>query len=182
MRAAWPTSQRPLLLLVPRHPQRFAEVRERLLGQGLSVSARSGWASSGPGAQDVLADVWLGDSLGEMAAYYTCARVALLGGSFEALGGQNLIEAAACACPLVMGPHTFNFEEAAEWSLQAGAARRSGSVREALQWALALDEPQRQLMSDAAERFSARHAGAAARMAQAVTQLLQGCSSSGDSA
>lgn len=182
VQAAVPIAQRPLLLLVPRHPQRFGEVRERLLAQGFTVSARSLWPSSGPGVQDLQADVWLGDSLGEMAAYYACARVALLGGSFEALGGQNLIEAAACACPLVMGPHTFNFEEAAKGSLEAGAAWRSGSVHEALQWALALDEPQRQRMSTAAERFSAGHAGAAARMAQAIVQRLQGCSSRGESA
>jgi 3-deoxy-D-manno-octulosonic-acid transferase len=68
------------------------------------------------------ADVWIGDSLGEMALYYGLADVALLGGSFAPLGGQNLIEAAACGCPVVMGPHTFNFAEAAQFAQEAGAA------------------------------------------------------------
>ena len=57
-----------------------------------------------------------------MPLYYAMADVALLGGSFAPLGGQNLIEAAACGCPLLMGPHTFNFEEAAELAIDAGAA------------------------------------------------------------
>ena len=60
----------------------------------------------------------------EMPAWYALADVALLGGSFAPLGGQNLIEAAACGCPVVMGPHTFNFSDAAELALAAGAATR----------------------------------------------------------
>jgi 3-deoxy-D-manno-octulosonic-acid transferase len=59
-----------------------------------------------------------------MPLYYASADVALLGGSFAPLGGQNLIEAAACGCPLLMGPHTFNFAQAAELALAAGAALR----------------------------------------------------------
>jgi 3-deoxy-D-manno-octulosonic-acid transferase len=59
-----------------------------------------------------------------MQAYYHLASVAWLGGSFAPFGGQNLIEAAACGCPVVMGPHTFNFADAAEIALQSGAARR----------------------------------------------------------
>jgi 3-deoxy-D-manno-octulosonic-acid transferase len=58
-----------------------------------------------------------------MQAYYHLASVAWLGGSFEPLGGQNLIEAAACGCPIVMGPHTFNFADAAEQAQQHGAAQ-----------------------------------------------------------
>ena len=61
---------------------------------------------------DRSADVWLGDSMLEMPAWYALADAALLGGSFAPLGGQNLIEAAACGCPLLMGPHTYNFEQA----------------------------------------------------------------------
>ena len=112
-------------LVVPRHPQRFDEVAALARDAGLSVSRRSAW-HAGPGA----ADVWLGDTLGEMPLYYALADVALLGGSFAPLGGQNLIEAAACGCPIVMGPHTFNFAEAAEMALAAGAARRVASIEE----------------------------------------------------
>ena len=76
--------------------------RPRLVEEaGLTLSRRSGWTDDlpDPAAQT---DVWLGDSLGEMPAYYAAARVALLGGSFEPLGGQNLIEAAACGCPVAV--------------------------------------------------------------------------------
>ena len=76
------------------------------------------------------ADVWLGDSMREMPAWYALADVALLGGSFAPLGGQNLIEAAACGCPVVMGPHTFNFADAAELALAAGAAIRVATIEE----------------------------------------------------
>ncbi|MDR3452683.1 MAG: 3-deoxy-D-manno-octulosonic acid transferase, partial [Rhodoferax sp.] len=104
-------------LIVPRHPQRFDEVAALIERHGLSVSRRSAWAP-----QPQAADVWLGDSLGEMALYYGLADVALLGGSFEPLGGQNLIEAAACGCPVVMGPSTFNVAQAARLAEAAGAA------------------------------------------------------------
>ncbi|MES2282331.1 MAG: 3-deoxy-D-manno-octulosonic acid transferase [Pseudomonadota bacterium] len=132
----------PRFLVVPRHPQRFDEAQALAESQGLKVSRRSAW-SSGPGgpagnAGAMAADIWLGDSLGEMAVYYAMSDVALLGGSFEALGGQNLIEAAACGCPVVMGPHTFNFTEAADLAQASGAARRVADLPEAVRSALAL--------------------------------------------
>ena len=91
------------------------------------MSRRSDWGERGREP----ADIWIGDSLGEMALYYGMADVALLGGSFEPLGGQNLIEAAACGCPVVMGPHTFNFAEAAQLAQEAGAALRASRWRRA---------------------------------------------------
>ncbi|WP_342128953.1 3-deoxy-D-manno-octulosonic acid transferase [Hydrogenophaga sp. OTU3427] len=136
--AARPVSAGLLWLVVPRHPQRFDEVAAMLSAAGLTVSRRSTWSASGPDAQAWQADVWLGDSLGEMALYYGLADVALLGGSFAPLGGQNLIEAAACGCPVVMGPHTFNFLEAAERALDCGAALRVGDIDEACGVAAAL--------------------------------------------
>ena len=127
---AWRTARshldpdhRMLWLLVPRHPQRFDEVHALLQAAGLRVVRRSGWGSSGPSATDCAqADVILGDSLGEMPVYYHASRLALMGGSFAPLGGQNLIEAMACGCPVILGPSVYNFAEAAEWALQAGAA------------------------------------------------------------
>lgn len=156
-------------LIVPRHPQRFAEVRQLMEAAGLTVSVRSRWFVS-PEA----ADVWLGDSMGEMPLYYALADVALLGGSFAPLGGQNLIEAAACGCPVVMGPHTFNFAEAAQWSEDAGAARRVADMAQGIAVAgdLAQDGPQLRQAKDAAASLSARHRGAARRTAQAVARLL----------
>ena len=123
--AAWAAlpAPRPLLLLVPRHPQRFDEVAALIAAQGHTLARRSTWGDTPPGSA-AAADVWLGDSMREMPLYYALADVALLGGSFAPLGGQNLIEAAACGCPLLMGPHTFNFAQAAELALAAGAALR----------------------------------------------------------
>ena len=165
-------SAQPRLLLVPRHPQRFDEVAQRVIASGLSLSRRSGWPEAGPDTAALRADVWLGDSLGEMHAYYAAARVALLGGSFEPLGGQNLIEAAACGCPLLMGPSTFNFADAAELSLAAGASERVTSPSTAVDRALLLlgDEALLRSMADGALRFAAAHRGAAGRMAEAITE------------
>jgi 3-deoxy-D-manno-octulosonic-acid transferase len=172
--AAWQAlaAPRPLLVVVPRHPQRFEAVAELIAGAGLSLSRRSAWPDlPAPGVAG--AEVWLGDSMLEMAAYYALADVALLGGSFAPLGGQNLIEAAACACPVVMGPHTFNFADAAELALEAGAAVRVGTMAEGVGRAVALagsDEQRRRSL--AALAFAAAHRGAAARTAAWIAPLV----------
>jgi 3-deoxy-D-manno-octulosonic-acid transferase len=157
-------------LLVPRHPQRFDEVAGMVAQAGFAVSRRSAWNEEAPAP----ADVWIGDSLGEMTLYYGLADAALLGGSFARLGGQNLIEAAACGCPVVMGPHTFNFAEAAELALQGGAARRAADMEEGVRMAVELvrDPAARKAASEAGERFAAAHRGAAKRTAEAVLALL----------
>ena len=163
-------------LIVPRHPQRFDEVAALIERHGFTVSRRSDWGDGPPaaGADRARPGVWLGDSLGEMALYYGLAEVALLGGSFEPLGGQNLIEAAACACPVLMGPHTFNFAEAAELAQAAGAALRLASLPAAVAAAqtLANDAPAHAAMVSAATRFSGAHRGAVEKTAAAVAALL----------
>jgi len=163
---------RPLLLLVPRHPQRFDEVALLITQAGFTLARRSAWGEC-PQAAALTADVWLGDSLGEMPIYYAAAHAALLGGSFEPLGGQNLIEAAACGCPLVMGPHTFNFAQAAEQALAAGAALRVADMASGVAKAvdIAAQVPV-SAMADKALAFAAQHRGAAARMALAMQSLL----------
>jgi 3-deoxy-D-manno-octulosonic-acid transferase len=160
---------KPLWLIVPRHPQRFDEVFALLSRAGLAVARRSQW---GQPPQD--ADVWLGDTLGEMALYYGLADVALLGGSFAPLGGQNLIEAAACGCPVVMGPHTFNFAEVAEQAAASGAALRVADMGEGLRAARdwAADGPRLAAARAQATQFAAAHGGAAARTAAALKALL----------
>ena len=164
---------RPLLLLVPRHPQRFDDVAALVQTSGLQLARRSGWGDEPPVAAHTV-DVWLGDSLGEMPLYYAAAQVALLGGSFEPLGGQNLIEAAACGCPLLMGPHTFNFAQAAEQAIAAGAAERVSSLAVAVPRAIELSRsPHRLAMSAQAQAFAAQHRGAAARMATSIIGLLE---------
>lgn len=174
------TPRRPRLLIVPRHPQRFDEVADLVRARGLSLSRRSQWAASPQAAEGAVheaqpdeaglaADVWLGDSMGEMPAYYAAAQVALLGGSFAPLGGQNLIEAAACGCPIVMGPSTFNFAEAAELSEAAGAARRVADWGEGVRTALAwLGEASPAQRSAPCLAFAKAHQGAATTMAAAI--------------
>lgn len=165
---------RPLLAIVPRHPQRFDEIAALIIGAGFKLARRSGWADEPP-AEALQADVWLGDSMREMPLYYGLASVALLGGSFEPLGGQNLIEAAACGCPVLAGPHTFNFAEATELAIAAGAAERCAGLAAAVARGLAVcaDDSLRQAMGDRALAFSAAHRGAAGRMAEALLTLAR---------
>jgi 3-deoxy-D-manno-octulosonic-acid transferase len=159
-------------MIVPRHPQRFDEVAALVASYGFAVARRS--AAGAPAA----AEIWLGDSLGEMALYYGLADAALLGGSFEPLGGQNLIEAAACACPVIMGPSTFNFAEAADLSLAAGASLRVPDMEHAVSAALKLVEKpeRREAMSQAALAFANSNRGAAERTAAAVLAIAEDAS------
>ena len=164
-----------LWLLVPRHPQRFDDVHAAVQSRGMDVFRRSALPS---GDLDwpltaVQAQVVLGDSLGEMPLYFQAADMALLGGSFKPLGGQNLIEAAAFGCPVIMGPHTFNFAQAAQWAEDSGAARRVAGMD------AALDQVQAWL-TQAADLAQARQQGlqmvaqsqgSAERYAQAIMAL-----------
>ena len=162
-------------LIVPRHPQRFDEVAALVVQHGLTLSRRSSWQGSPfDNAEAMRADVWLGDTLGEMPLYYALSDVALLGGSFEKLGGQNLIEAAACGCPVVMGPHTFNFSEAAELAETSGAAHRVADLAAAVSWAThCVNHAEAQVrMSQAALAFSASHQGATKRTTAALARFL----------
>jgi 3-deoxy-D-manno-octulosonic-acid transferase len=165
---------RPLLIVVPRHPQRFDDVADLFERSGLKTLRRSEWSDKPP-PEAAQADVWIGDSMGEMPLYYATSDVALLGGSFEPLGGQNLIEAAACGCPLLMGPHTFNFEEAAQLAIEAGAAARMKGIGSAVRRAAALvrDERRNEWVEQALS-FAASHRGANERMAQRIALLLTG--------
>ena len=160
-------------LIVPRHPQRFDEVAALISEHGFVVARRSQWGAR-PNLIDMSADIWLGDTLGEMALYYGLSDAALLGGSFAPLGGQNLIEAAACACPVFMGLHTFNFDEAASLAQDVGAAERHTSMAQAVAAALALvQEPARQqAMARTAIQFAQAHRGAVDRTIDAVASLL----------
>lgn len=172
--AAWraQAAPRPLLLLVPRHPQRFDEVAQLVHAAGLTLARRSQWGDEPP-AGCAVSDVWLGDSMGEMPLYYAAADVALLGGSFAPLGGQNLIEAAACGCPVVMGPHTFNFEQAAVGALGERAALRVADIDEGVARAFALArDPQRAQWAQRALAFAELHKGAARRMAERIVRLM----------
>lgn len=149
-----------LLILVPRHPQRFEEVAAMLRSRGMRFVRRSEESVVAAETQAVL-----GDSMGEMFAYYAACDVAFIGGSLLPLGGQNLLEACAVGKPAIVGPHTFNFEEATEGAIAEGAAVRVGGSEELVRVALELlADPQRaRAMGEAGRRFMEAHRGATVR-------------------
>jgi 3-deoxy-D-manno-octulosonic-acid transferase len=150
-----------LTVIVPRHPQRFDEVAALLADRGIAFARRSARA---PVPAEVA--VVLGDSRGELPAYYAAADVAFVGGSLLPLGGQNLIEAIAEGTPTLVGPHTFNFAEATRNAIAAGAALRVADADALLAEAAALlaDPELRSRMRAAARAFHAAHRGAADRL------------------
>ena len=159
----------PLFLLIPRHPQRFDEAAGLLDEAGLPFVRRSRDVSPGPDTA-----VLLGDSLGEMAFYYAACDVAIVAGSFAPLGGQNLIEACAAAVPVIVGPHTFNFQQAAIEAIEAGGVLRAADAGQAVQVALELlkDDARRQSMGRAGRAWFETHAGAVARTMDALSPWL----------
>ncbi len=161
-----------LVMLIPRHPQRFDEVAAMLDRAGLRTARRSMLGMDGAIAPDV--QVLLGDSLGEMPRYFGAADVAIVAGSFAPLGGHNLIEASACAAPVIVGPHTFNFAQASEDAIEAGAALRATDAGDAVAQAFLLleDSARQQAMRAAAQRFMAMHAGATDRMMVELNRWL----------
>jgi 3-deoxy-D-manno-octulosonic-acid transferase len=148
-----------LLVIVPRHPQRFGEVARLVEARGLALARRS---EEGPVSRTT--HVMLGDSMGEMLAYYFAADVVIIGGSFLPFGGQNLIEACALGRPVIVGPHTYNFSEAAEGAIAAGAALRVADAYAALEAAASLDEAKRREMGQRGAAFVEAHRGAVRRL------------------
>ena len=158
-----------LVVIVPRHPQRFAEVAQLLERRGIAFVRRSGDA-----AVPAQCNVLLGDSLGEMAAYYASCDLALIGGSLLPYGAQNLIEACAAGVPVLVGPSTYNFAQAVAEAVQSGAALPVASAVEVVAEARGLlaDEAARKTMSVAGLAFCAAHRGASERTAAMCERLL----------
>ena len=160
-----------LIVIVPRHPQRFAEVARLLGTMGVAYARRSDGEAMAPTVA-----VLLGDSLGELPSYYAASDMAFVGGSLVPRGGQNLIEACAAGIPVLFGPHTFNFSQASDDAVAAGAAVRvasPGELKQAVQRLLA-DPDRRRAMGMAGKAFCERHRGATARTVDLVAGLLGG--------
>ncbi|MDG9969494.1 3-deoxy-D-manno-octulosonic acid transferase [Achromobacter mucicolens] len=159
----------PLFLLIPRHPQRFDEAAGLLSNAKVPFERRSAGGAASPDTA-----VLLGDTLGEMAFYYAASDVAIVAGSFAPLGGQNLIEACAAGVPVIVGPHTFNFKQAAEDAIEAGAARRAADPAQAVDAAMALlsDTAGRRQAGKAARAWFDQHAGATGRTMAALAPWL----------
>ncbi len=157
-----------LTVIVPRHPQRFEEIARLLEKLKIPYQRRSL-------EQPVEAEtaVVLGDSMGEMFAYYAACDVAFIGGSLLPYGGQNLIEACAVGKPVILGPHTWNFAEAADLAVEAGAAVRvadeEGLVRELQDLS---QNPERcRRMGQAGLNFSRQHQGAT-KQVMAILEVI----------
>jgi 3-deoxy-D-manno-octulosonic-acid transferase len=121
----------------------------------------------------------VGDSVGEMAAYYLACDVAFVGGSLVPLGGQNLIEACAAGAPVIVGPSTYNFADAAKLAIDAGAALRVANAKELVDTVAALlsNDDKRRMMSNAGRVFADAHRGAAERVAQVIEDVIDGMGS-----
>ena len=166
----------PLLCLVPRHPERFAEVADQINSADFKFRRRSEWASTPTECAGL--DIVLGDSMGEMPLYYSASDLVLMGGSLLPFGGQNLIEACAAGCPVLLGEHTYNFQQASLDAIQSGAAKRMRgelilsepiALMEALK-ELLLNTAELAKMSAAAKTYSIEHQGATKRILAALDQ------------
>ena len=158
--------QGALLIIVPRHPQRFDTVATMVAERGLHMQRRS---AGGP--VDAATDVLLGDAMGEMFMYYAACDVVLMGGSFLSYGAHSLIEPCAAGKPVIIGSSTYNFAEATDAAVAAGAALRVDDMARGLAAAfeLAGDAARCQHMGEAGLAFTAAHRGAASR----VLELIQ---------
>jgi 3-deoxy-D-manno-octulosonic-acid transferase len=159
-----------LLILVPRHPERFGEVA-RLAGRlGLTVARRS------LGESPAAAAVYLGDTMGELLQLYATADVAFVGGSLVPVGGHNLIEPAALGRPVVTGPHLHNFVRIAELLDTAGALLTVDSSEALAEGVVALfdDADRRAVAGSAGQEVVARNRGALDRLEALVAEALEG--------
>ena len=161
-----------LLMIVPRHPQRFDEVASLVAARGFTLARRS-QLDLDHGVDG--ADVLLGDSMGEMFAYYAACDCAYIGGSLLPLGGQNLIEACALGKPVLVGEHTFNFLDATNEAVDDGAALRVPNADALVTAAAGLlrDHPARVAMGEQALAFANRHRGATLRTVELVQRLIR---------
>lgn len=158
-----------LLILVPRHPERFASAEKLAQAHHMTVVRRS---TSQPVTADV--DVLLGDSMGELLLYYSLADVAFVGGSLVDTGCQNVLEPAALAKPVLVGPSQYNFQVICE-RLESRGALATITSPEALADKLAalfLDEEIRQKMGDAGQQTIADNRGALSRLFRLVEKFL----------
>ena len=148
---------RQLLVVVPRHPPRFDEAAGMIAAAGLALQRRSTGEPIVAGTE-----AWLGDSMGEVAAYVAMCDFAFVGGSLLPLGGQNLIEVCAQGKPVLMGPSTYNFADAARAAAEAGALIPATDAGDVMQKARNLLEnaSERERHATAALEFSLRHRGA----------------------
>ncbi len=159
-----------VMVLAPRHPERFAKVADLIASRGIFCIRRSAWKPATP----LSGSVFLLDSVGELASIYGLADIAFVGGSLVSTGGHNILEPAQYGAAIIVGPHTFNFREIVSIFTAGNALRAATADTFTIQLLELLQngEQRRQLGQHAKELF-AQHAGATARTLQALRPLLQ---------
>lgn len=158
-----------LLVIVPRHPQRFDRIADMLSRRGLRYQRRS---ESKAVSADV--QVVLGDSMGEMFAYYAASDLAFIGGSLLPFGGQNLIEACSVGTPVLIGPHTYNFADATKLAVETGAAVQVNNAQQLMQEAKRIlnDGDALEVMGEQGVKFVSSHQGATDKAMQIISEVL----------
>jgi 3-deoxy-D-manno-octulosonic-acid transferase len=158
-----------LLVLVPRHPQRFLAVRDMIVKQGMSVVSRTDGEPCSPSTQ-----VFLGDTMGELTLFYAASDAAFVAGSLVPIGGHNLLEPAALGLPLLSGPHVFNAQEIADMFVDKGACKLvqdSAELAAAVDGLLSDPETASQL-GDAGREILEGNRGSLARLMAMIEPLL----------
>jgi len=158
----------PLLVLVPRHPERFDQVAELCTSAGYTL-ARHSKADATAGV-----DILLGDTMGELMAFYGACDIAFVGGSLVPTGGHNMIEPAAWGVPILTGPHLFNFAEASRLLLEAEAMQVCDNADSLAQHCIDLlnNQQQRQTMGDAGVNVAEDNRGALVRLLAVIANSL----------
>lgn len=159
----------PLLVLVPRHPERFDQVADLCISNGLTLARHS---SSDAGDD---AEIILGDTMGELMAFYGACDFAFVGGSLVPTGGHNIIEPAAWGLPILTGPHLFNFTEASRLLLEADAMRVCDNADSLAQQCVELinNQPRRETMGSAAHKVAETNRGALDRLLKVIANSLK---------
>ena len=154
-----------LMIIIPRHPQRFDEVYNLIVDSGLDVKRRSDGLRCDENTQ-----VLLGDSMGELLSYYSVCDIAFIGGSLIDTGGQNMLEAAATSKPILFGPSVFNFEQIAQLLLEKDAAIQVDDADDLMKTisSLLLDDPKRQKLGENAKNLIEKHRGAVDRLMKLI--------------
>jgi 3-deoxy-D-manno-octulosonic-acid transferase len=161
--------QAAIMVLAPRHPERFEKVAAMIAASGFAIQRRSSWSPPQP----VRSGIFLLDSVGELAAVYQLADIAFVGGSLVPTGGHNILEPAQYGAAILVGPHTFNFREIVNIFEQGGAIRVVTAETLALQFLALLGQPQeRKRLGSVAKELFAKHAGATLRTLEALAPLL----------
>ena len=158
-----------LLLVAPRHPERFKPIAAACRAYGFCTATRSDEGGAGPTSQ-----CFVIDSMGELIEFYAAADVAFVGGSLVPVGGHNLLEPAALARPVIVGPQTFNFEEVTEDLIKAGAVIRIADADELGPTVVRLlsRDVERRSMGEAAHAAMERERGAVERTMAIVEHVL----------